>query len=219
VLHPPKAPRHGPTAGAHATPLTLHRVAEALQAGPSPWINPQPVRWRAAVACVLRERHNDLELLVIRRAERPGDRWSGHAALPGGRVDPGDRSDEDTAVRETHEEVGLDLRALGARVLGRLSDHPPASQRRWANFSVTPMVFGLDGDPPLRLDPREVAEARWVPLSSLRPAQGRMLWWWRPLRRLPVVLPMVLPRWRLEALTIWGMTYGMVDELLQRVDR
>ncbi len=199
--------------------LTLPAIAQALREGPAPWVNPHPVRWRAAVACVLRERRNDVEILVIRRAERLGDRWSGHAALPGGRVDPRDADLEDTAARETLEEVGLDLRALGAEVLGRLSDHPPEAQRRWANFSVTPVVFGLDADPTLCIDPREVAEARWVRLSSLRPAQGRMLWWWRPVRRLPLALPMLLPRWNLDALPIWGMTYGMVNELLHRVGR
>jgi len=182
-------------------------------------MNPRPVRWRAAVACVLRERRDDVELLVIRRALRSDDRWSGHAALPGGRVDASDVDMEHTAVRETHEEVGIDLRGLGAEVLGRLSDHPPEAQRRWANFTVAPVVFGLDADPPLRLDAREVAEAQWVPLSSLRPAQSRMLWWWRPLRRVPIALPMLLPRWKVNTLTIWGMTYGMVDELLLRVGR
>lgn len=158
-------------------------------------------------------------MLVIRRAVRAGDRWSGDAALPGGKVDADDASIESTAMRETLEEVGLDLDTVGARRLGTLSDHPPASQGRWVNFAVTPVVFAIEGDPPLRLHPDEVAEARWVALEALRPVQSRMLWWWRPYKRVPLGVPFVLSRWRLEGLTIWGLTYGIIDEFLTRLGR
>ena len=92
--------------------LTLDRVARTLRS-PERWTYEGDVRWRAAVAVILRERDGALEVLVIRRAERAGDRWSGHAALPGGKVSESDTSIDDTALRETLEEVGLDLRAIG----------------------------------------------------------------------------------------------------------
>ena len=53
--------------------------------------------------------HGQLEVLFIKRAARKGDRWTAHVAFPGGKRDPGDRGDLDTAVRETLEEVGLHL--------------------------------------------------------------------------------------------------------------
>ena len=58
---------------------------------------------RAAVAIVLREMADGPQVLLIRRAQREGDPWSGHMAFPGGRVDPDDESLLATALRETHE--------------------------------------------------------------------------------------------------------------------
>src|SRR5829696_5060960 len=71
---------------------------------------------RAAVALVLREGSEGPELLVIKRSEAEHDHWSGHLALPGGRVEAEDESLLATAVRETREEVGLDLNAGGEAV-------------------------------------------------------------------------------------------------------
>jgi len=59
-------------------------------------------------------RHGDPEVLFIKRATREGDKWNGHVALPGGRRDPEDEDDLATAVRETIEEVGIDLETLFA---------------------------------------------------------------------------------------------------------
>src|SRR4029450_1300778 len=76
---------------------------------------------RAAVAVVLRPGAADsAELLLIERARKAGDPWSGHMALPGGRHDPEDVELRSTAERETLEEVGIDLR--GGELLGQLED-------------------------------------------------------------------------------------------------
>src|SRR5215210_8407199 len=93
----------------------------------------------AAVALVLREGLEGPELLVIKRSEAEHDHWSGHLALPGGRVEPEDESLLATAARETFEEVGLDLRAGGEAVarLGTVNPQSPLAPR----VSVTPFVF------------------------------------------------------------------------------
>ena len=64
----------------------------------------------------------DPEVLFIKRAGRPGDRWSGHTALPGGKRDPEDADDLTAAIRETREEVGLDLTADGCFHVGNLPE-------------------------------------------------------------------------------------------------
>lgn len=64
----------------------------------------------------------DPEILFIKRAGRAGDRWSGHVALPGGRRDPSDIDDRAAAIRETKEEVGLDLTRSDCFYAGNLPE-------------------------------------------------------------------------------------------------
>ena len=54
-------------------------------------------------------KHGDPEILFIKRAQNKRDKWSGNIAFPGGRRDPGDADDCAAAVRETWEEVGIDI--------------------------------------------------------------------------------------------------------------
>lgn len=64
----------------------------------------------------------DPEILFIKRAGRVGDRWSGHTALPGGKRDPSDEDDRAAAIRETKEEVGLDLTRSDCFYAGNLPE-------------------------------------------------------------------------------------------------
>lgn len=48
-------------------------------------------------------------MLLIKRAARKGDRWTSHVALPGGKRDETDKGDEEVAIREAMEEVGLQM--------------------------------------------------------------------------------------------------------------
>ncbi|HEU5217398.1 MAG TPA: NUDIX domain-containing protein, partial [Gemmatimonadales bacterium] len=80
-----------------------------------------PDRPQAAVAVILAPDPDSV--LLIRRAEREGDKWSGHLALPGGRWSPGDPDLAATARRETIEEVGVDL--SGVTVAAELDDLAP----------------------------------------------------------------------------------------------
>src|ERR687892_1966490 len=74
----------------------------------------------AAVALLIRARE-ELELLLIKRAEQEADPWSGHVALPGGRRDDDDEDLQHTALREAAEEVGITI-DRGAQLIGALDE-------------------------------------------------------------------------------------------------
>ncbi len=155
-------------AGAHPF---VARVTRALAARPGIPAGRDGTFREAAVALVLRPiQDDDAELLLIRRAERADDPWSGQIGLPGGGVDAADRSLERTAIRETREEVGLDLDEHG-QVLGVLDDLRPRTPHL-PSIIVRPFVTVYTGDPAVTISD-EVAEARWVPLSALRRPEAR----------------------------------------------
>ena len=99
------------------TPKTKQRLAQ-FHKEPAGF---EPQAGRAAVAIILREGGETTEMLMIRRAVREGDPWSGHMGFPGGRRDPSDTSNLRCALRETEEELGVDLLQCGIQ-LGELTD-------------------------------------------------------------------------------------------------
>jgi 8-oxo-dGTP pyrophosphatase MutT (NUDIX family) len=118
---------------------------------------------RAAVAVVLRPPRLAVEgpsVLLIRRSRSDSDPWSGHVAFPGGRADPTDRGPQQTAERETLEEVGLDLST--AERLGRLDD----LAGRAGPIVVSAFVYALETRPALTFS-HEVETAGWLSFSEL----------------------------------------------------
>lgn len=169
----------------------------------------RPVRWdgtdggaRASVALVVRPAPTDLDLLLIRRAEAPGDPWSGHMALPGGRRSPADADARATAARETREEVGVDLAAAGVP-LGSLDDVAPLS--RAPRIVVSPFVFAVP--PGTTTTPNhEVALAVWVPLQRLA-APGAATEY---LHALASGEQLRFPAIGFEEHVIWGLTHRIL---------
>ena len=176
-----------------------------LQSQPGRFVPPAR---RAAVAAVLRETKPGLELLFILRANHPRDPWSGQMGWPGGRVNEGDEGPLATALRETREELALDLERDG-ELLGALSEVRTHLRRGTGPLSVVPFVFKLKGEPTL-VPNSEVQEALWVPLSFFldRTNRGRFVWMGRG-------VPLVMPCYRFEDRVIWGLTLHMLDELLR----
>jgi 8-oxo-dGTP pyrophosphatase MutT (NUDIX family) len=161
---------------------------------------------RAAVALVLREGPGGLELLFIRRAEHEKDPWSGHMGFPGGRAEPEDASLEATAVRETSEETGLDLRGAGERI-GALDEVNALARGRPVDLAIAPFVFRLhrrlEGAPS-----HEVVSLHWLPLERLLARETRST-----LQHDHEGTALELPCLRIEGLVIWGLTYRMFDNL------
>jgi len=123
-------------------------------------------------------KHGNAEVLFIKRAERPGDRWTSHVAFPGGRRDPADKDDNAAAIRETMEEVGLDISANNMNIIkvGNLPQRVVKTQ--WGKVPLMvlcPYIFLLTTPttPPLQLEPAEVASCHWVPMSELLDKSNR----------------------------------------------
>lgn len=160
---------------------------------------------------ILQVREGELNILMIKRAEREGDPWSGHMAFPGGRMDKSDAHGFAVAVRETAEEVGL---VLGPQdeCIGRLSDLN--ARPRWGTLgmTVTPFVFRLERE--VTFTPNyEVAEVVWVPLEFLLDTDNReeMTWEYKGLE-----IPM--PCYMYGDRRIWGLSLMMLDELMNLVE-
>lgn len=163
---------------------------------------------RAAVALLLSEQAGSLSVLLVRRAERAGDPWSGHMALPGGHFHLDDGDLLVTARRETFEEVGLDL--SGAELLGRLDDITPM---RSSQLLVRPFVFWLSEPVTLGLSP-EVTETLWVPLQIL--AQGSL----RETREVEVQSQRLsVPAYVIQERIVWGMTFRLLEDFLASIAR
>jgi 8-oxo-dGTP pyrophosphatase MutT (NUDIX family) len=168
-----------------------------------------PVRGRAAVAIVVRDTAEGTQVLLIRRAEHPADPWSGHMGFPGGREDPEDESPLATAIRETLEELALDLRQAG-RLLGQLAPLPAVARGRPVGMTIVPFVFELTRDAELTYS-EEVAEAVWVPLDPLLHGHLRTTF---DVDRGGGEL-VKLPAHDVEGRMVWGLTYRMLDSLFE----
>jgi 8-oxo-dGTP pyrophosphatase MutT (NUDIX family) len=161
-----------------------------------------PKASRAADAVILRDGAPGIEVLFIRRAEHPQDPWSGQMAFPGGRAEPSDADLRATAIRETREEIGVDL-AAAAEPLGGLDEVRAMARMRPMNLTITPFVFRLHQPfEPVLSD--EVRSVHWLPLGELLGTARRSTMDYAHQGE-----SMQFPCLRIDELVIWGLTYRM----------
>jgi 8-oxo-dGTP pyrophosphatase MutT (NUDIX family) len=147
-------------------------------------------------------------ILLIRRANRLGDPWSGHMALPGGRREPEDQDLLATVIRETREEVGIDL--IADELLGILDDVVPRTPVL-PPIAVRPFVFVPASRPPLVLNP-EVADARWVQLDHLLHPGSRRL------AQVDIQgSSREVDAYHVEDAIVWGMTERILSSLAAKL--
>lgn len=185
---------------------SFQEVIDRLSIVASP-AEPLPSK-RAAVAISLRLGVAGPEMLMIQRAVREGDPWSGHMGFPGGRKDASDATDVACAKRETLEEIGFDLDTYG-ELICQLSDVNTGWRADRPEMLVAPFIFKVDSTPDFELN-HEVDDTLWVPLSFLLDDANRSRHQWD---------------WRGEVLEsdaftydnrlIWGLSLMMIDELLE----
>lgn len=177
-----------------------HVVAASV---PPPVPGPGGAR-RAAVAALCHDTPPGPRVLLMKRAERAGDPWSGHISLPGGGYQRGDADLLATAIRETHEELGIDL--SGALQLGNLAPLHPRTAGP-AGIEVTPFVFATEVPPEATCGP-EACEAFWLPLELA--AAGAL----DDTYTYPGT-GMQFPSWRFEGHVIWGLTMRILSDLIR----
>lgn len=200
-----KRPRSGSRFGGERAILDVMLSLEAARAalsGHSPRVVTIAGCQQAAVAVVLRSAPEGPSVLLIERAERADDPWSGHMALPGGRVDPGDPDCRHAAERETLEETGIDLAT--AERLGRLDD----LEGRGGRPGLVVSAFVYHATDPAPLVPNyEVREALWVPLRTLVDP-GKHVQYPYP-RGGTSAFPAILVG--NERQVVWGLTYRFIE--------
>jgi len=184
------------------TLLTLDHVRDRLRRRIPARIT-EPGARQAAVALVLTPESGDLKALLIRRATKSDDPWSGHIALPGGRRDTGDADLFATAVRETLEETGVRLSSRDQ--LGEWDDLAPRTPVL-PNILIRPFVFGMVKTPQVHPSP-EVAYHLWVPLGSLAKAATRTT---VDIRGVPTEVPAFV----LGRDVVWGLTERIIKPVI-----
>ncbi len=161
-----------------------------------------PVR-EAAVLFPIVSRREPTVLLTQRSNELPSH--AGQIAFPGGKVEAQDDGPLATALRESHEEIGLD--AGHVEPLGYLDNY-----RTGTGFNVVPVVGLIEPDYQLLIDEREVESVFEVPLAFLLDEANHQLHQreWRGRMRTYYAMPF-------GDYYIWGATAGIIRNLHERL--
>ncbi|OGO55683.1 MAG: hypothetical protein A2V84_10455 [Chloroflexi bacterium RBG_16_70_13] len=148
--------------------LMPERLDTGERRGPAILSGPDSARPAAVLVLIAPADDDDpdaaADVLLIRRVDR-GGHHGGQIAFPGGRAEPEDRDDVETALREAAEEVALDPAAAGVRVVGELETF-------WipiSDYRVAPVLAIAERRPRVTASEAEVAEILWAPLSAFLP--------------------------------------------------
>ena len=174
------------------------RIRESLVAD-----EPEQKGLRFAAVSMNHRGRKSPSVLHIERAPRAGDPWSGQIAFPGGKMQDGDESARRTAVRETREEVDIDLDDA-ADFLG----YGEVTTTHTGTMDVVPLVFVLRRQVEVRPNP-EVASYRWVELNDLFAPGARSSY------RFDYGGKAVqMPAYAVRGYMVWGLTYRIISSLL-----
>jgi 8-oxo-dGTP pyrophosphatase MutT (NUDIX family) len=158
----------------------------------------------AGVLVPIIERASELTVLLTQRSAEL-KHHAGQVSFPGGRMEEHDADVEATALRETHEEVGIASHHVS--VMGYLNTMPTIT-----GYAVTPVVGMVSANAELNIDKTEVEYAFEVPLSFLLDSGNDVCTEWAAADR---VVPMVEFHW--EGERIWGATAFMILSLRKKL--
>jgi 8-oxo-dGTP pyrophosphatase MutT (NUDIX family) len=147
---------------------------------------------------------------LIKRSQRDGDPWSGHLALPGGRPDESDLNHYQTAVRETFEEVAIDLG--GCHYLGELPAVAPR-MRQQVGPLIFPHLFWTDQTFEFSPNPQEVDSVFHLSVHQLFDSQNFEQKFFQMNNGETINLPSM----RLPQGILWGLTYVIIIQLMEQI--
>ena len=157
----------------------------------------------AAVLMPIQEREDGDHLVLTKRAEDL-NHHRGQVAFPGGRVDPADADELGAALRESHEEIGID--PADVRILGRLDQVTAAY-----DFVVTPFIGVIPPQCEFRRNPIETAAVFSVPIAALLEPQRVTIADHLSSHGEPVY------HFYYEGWDIWGATARMIVQFLELI--
>jgi 8-oxo-dGTP pyrophosphatase MutT (NUDIX family) len=180
----------------------LERVEAAL-ADYNPRKVDHPTAAAAAVLILIHSQDGDPHVIFTERTNHV-EHHKGQMCFPGGACDDDDDGCEATAIRETHEEIGVDPEHV--RIVGYLDDMITVS-----NFRVSPIVAVLEAQAPYpyRINDSEVAKVVEVPLAFLM-EEGNMELEVREHQGREVLVP----AFTYDGHRIWGATARMLHQLV-----
>jgi 8-oxo-dGTP pyrophosphatase MutT (NUDIX family) len=167
----------------------------------------KPPSTEAAVLLPLYGWPDDSPGLVFTERRADLRRHAGEISFPGGRRDPGDADLSATALREAHEEIGLDPAAV------ELGDSLPATNTFVTGYRIHPFIGHIPHPAELSLEPSpaEVETVLTFSLEVLRESYAIR----RLIRR---GVPIHTPTYEVEGHLIWGATARILSDLLDQVD-
>jgi 8-oxo-dGTP pyrophosphatase MutT (NUDIX family) len=161
-----------------------------------------PVAASAAVA-IIHCPHPVESYLILRRAARPQDPWSGHFSFPGGRKEEHDIDLLSTCIRETREETGILLTPdllrcrLGIEIAGHYVRKPVV---------VQPFLFSLPARLPLTLAADEIQAAVWLAAAQFRDLSRHI--------NVEMLPGRIFPAYPIKDYYLWGFTYRLLITIL-----
>ena len=156
----------------------------------------------AAVAILLTETNHTSKVLLVKRATRETDPWSGHMAFPGGRRGPLDKNLLGTALRETMEETGIDL--AKCVIIGNIESVYSTVR---PDICIQPFIFTCTELPEITLN-EELRAYYWIPLEELDRSRG-----------ITRIVHREHPAFLVEGEAVWGLTYRMLEKLLSILNK
>ena len=191
---------------------TKKEISDILSQGPRIDLSEDFSR-ASGVALLLCGESSELELLFIKRAVNPADRWSGQIAFPGGKRDEADESLMAACLREVREEIGYTLST--DLLIGSLDDIQARKRGMLLEFYIEPFVFHLPEKPTLQLSASEVDKTYWISLDYLTDTANSTTY-----EFVREGLNIKLPAIRMpDGEILWGLSYMMLQNFFVKLSQ